>query len=84
MGAMAIKAVSEENITVSPNPTHTSFSINNEGLAKVEMYDLNGNLVLNTTVIGREAISVSKLNAGIYFVKIITPTSVVTKRLVVE
>jgi hypothetical protein len=76
--------ISENSFTLYPNPTHTSFSINNEGIAKLAIYDLNENIVLNTTVQAKEVIPVSKLRAGMYIVKIITPTSVVTKRLIVE
>jgi len=76
--------IKNEDLTLFPNPTTSSFSINNEGSAKVEVYNLRSNLVLSTTVNGKEAISVSKLSAGIYVVKIITDGSVVTKRLVVE
>jgi len=82
--ATGFTTLKNEDFTLFPNPTTTGFSINNEGEAKVEIYGLNGNLVLNTLTIGREAIPVSKLTAGMYIVKIITPTKVLTKRLVVE
>ena len=84
MDATAIKAVSEDEITLSPNPTNTTFSINNRGLANLAVYNLQGNLVLQTMVQTKEVIPISYLTAGIYIVKIITGTTAVTKRLVVE
>jgi len=78
------KNLKNDDLILFPNPTITSFSINNEGLSTVEIYSINGKLVVNTTVLGKEAVSVSKLSSGIYAVKIITDGSVVTKRLVVE
>jgi hypothetical protein len=84
MGASNVKTIPEVNIVLSPNPTTSSFSINNEGSAKIDIFGLNGNLVLSTTINGKEAISVSKLSAGIYTVKIITDGGVVTKQLIIE
>jgi len=76
--------VKNDDLTLFPNPATSNFCINNKGSAKVEIYGLNGNLVLSTMVMDKEAISISKLSAGIYAVKIITDGSVVTKRLVIE
>jgi hypothetical protein len=84
MGAMAFKEVPDEGIEIFPNPAHSSFSINNEDIAKLAIYDLNGNLVLNTTIQEKEPIPISKLTSGMYIVKILTGTTVVSKRLMVE
>jgi len=74
----------KENLCLFPNPANTSFSINNEGMADIAIYDLTGKQVVNNTVMGSEAVSVSKLSAGLYIVKIITSNTVVTRCLLVE
>ena len=73
-----------DDFTLFPNPATSSFSIDNEGLAKVILYNINGKEVLNTSVNSKEPIPISMLSTGLYFPRIITATQVVTKRLVVQ
>jgi hypothetical protein len=81
---MGFETLKKDDFTIYPNPTQTNFTINTEGLAKLAIYDLKGSLLISTMVEGKEAVSVSKLPAGIYFVKIITAYSIVTKQLVIK
>ena len=80
----AVGVINKDNITIFPNPTKTSFSINNEGLAQIDVYSLGGALVLSTKVSGKESVSISRLSAGTYIVKITTPKGVSSQNLVVE
>lgn len=61
-----------ENILLYPNPTSTFFTLsvtNNLTLKKVEVYNLVGKRVLNTT---SETLDVSSLTSGVYFARITT------------
>jgi len=80
----AVGVINTDNITIFPNPTKTSFSINNEGLAQIEVYSLGGTLALSTKVFGKESVSISSLLAGTYIVKITTSKGVSSQNLVVE
>jgi len=80
----AVEVVNTDNISIFPNPTKTSFSINNEGLAQIDVYSLGGALVLSTKVSGKESVSISRLSAGTYIVKITTSKGVSSQNLVVE
>jgi len=79
-----ISELDNDNIFVYPNPASSSFSINNEDEASVEIYTSNSQLVLKTNVLCKESISLKDIPAGIYYVKIITNKTVVTRRLLVE
>jgi len=73
-----------ENLTIYPNPTSSSFVITNEGVATVEIYSSNGMLVKSTTISGKESISVVGLSAGVYVVKVIKDTTAKVQNLIVQ
>ena len=77
--------VSNETLALYPNPATTSFGINNEGLATVELYSIQGTLVLSKKIMGKEAVSVSNLSAGEYVVKITTASGEVkSQKLLIQ
>jgi endoglucanase len=79
-----VAELDKDNIFVYPNPATSSFTINNVNEASVEVYSSTSQLVLKTTVIGKESISLKDISAGLYYVKIISNKAVVTKSLIVE
>lgn len=74
-----------ENISMYPNPTKKEFII--AGLqenTQLEIYNLNGQLVLKQSNYKGESIDVSNLASSVYFVKISNTKGTIVKRLVRE
>jgi len=78
-----INGVDAQLLTVYPNPATSYFSVNTDQESRIELYDVNSQLLQTTIVQGKETISLS-VKSGMYFVKIINKNGVVTKTLIVE
>lgn len=76
--------VNNEDISLYPNPAKTYFAVNTDDNAQVEVYTINGQLVLNKQITGKENIPISRLSAGLYIVKIKTANTVEIRNLIVE
>ncbi|HEX7413769.1 MAG TPA: T9SS type A sorting domain-containing protein [Bacteroidia bacterium] len=77
---------SKDGVSIYPNPNTGSFHIDYTGIsgeAVVNVYDINGKLVLSQTMNGKTTIDASSLNDGIYNVNITNSDGVVNKRIVV-
>jgi glucose/arabinose dehydrogenase len=62
-------------VNIAPNPTRTSFNITlEEDSAQLEIFNINGQQVLQKYVNKDEAIEVSHLAEGLYIVKIKSPS----------
>ena len=73
----------ETKVNVYPNPTNDRLYIETEGeINNVVIYDVYGRQ--QTTVNGQQSLSIdlSKLNAGIYFIKINTEEGNIVKRII--
>ncbi len=86
---IAIKSDKNTDISVDiyPNPSKDSFviDVNGEVSAKysIVVYDMQGRSVVNTEVSGNKCvISLSNCVSGIYFVKISSENSIITKKIV--
>ena len=55
---------------ISPNPTSDFFVIEKEGNFGIEIWDAIGRFIFSENKNGKERIDISKLNPGVYFVKI--------------
>lgn len=76
-----------EAIKIYPNPTQDFISIDNaENLvAKADIYNVSGKLVLSTSLMGSEKINVQNLPAGNYILKLLDQNSkVVSTNLLVK
>jgi len=74
------------SFNIFPNPTTGTFTIQGDGLQRLEIYDVQGRILFEQNAEGRKqnVINVSHLQAGIYFVKIYSENNVaVTKQLVI-
>ena len=71
-----------KEIMVYPNPTHNYIKINipNNTIFSTDIYNSTGQLVSITS--NQDYLNISKLNSGIYFVKIKYNNTVVTKKIV--
>jgi len=76
---------SNEQITIYPNPNNGSFVIESSNATKqtMQVYDVNGKMVLSQTINGKTTIDASSLNEGVYNISIISSEGVVNKRLVI-
>ncbi|MES2679237.1 MAG: LamG-like jellyroll fold domain-containing protein [Bacteroidota bacterium] len=72
------------HIGVSPNPTNGPFSISGiDPFSRLEIYDALGNLVYKTLAkTEKTEINLSEQAKGIYFIKIINGTGLVTRKIV--
>ena len=76
----------ENSLVIYPNPTSSSFHIDYTGItgeAVVNIYDVNGKLVLSQGMNGKTVIDISNLSEGIYNVNISNSEGVINKRLVI-
>ncbi len=81
-----IEQYNENNrANIYPNPNNGSFVIETNGDTKqtMQLYDVNGKLVLSQTVNGKTTIDASALNEGVYNLSIISSEGVTNKRLVI-
>jgi len=78
-------ASSNHPIKIYPTPAQNNFTIDVADNQKqtINVFDLNGNLVLSQTINGTTNIDASNFNAGIYNISIIGSTGVTNKRLVI-
>ena len=72
-------------ILVYPNPTNGVFVIETNSTEKqiVQVFDVNGKLVITQTINGTTSIDASNLNEGVYNMTIIGNEGVANKRLVI-
>jgi PKD repeat protein len=84
-------ANSKEQVIIYPNPNNGSFVIEpipsltlpqGKGIL-MQVYDVNGKLVLSQTINGKTSIDASSLNEGIYNISLQSNEGVVNKRLVI-
>ncbi len=82
---LSVDDLQQKNFSLYPNPARNSLTISseNEGISKVEIYNVLGQRVMDNTYASNltETINISSLNTGMYLVKINNTTA---KRLVVK
>ena len=69
----------EETVTIYPNPTNGMVNIDGYEIIEVKVYNVLGQLVKETK---ENVIDLSAQEAGIYILKVITPSGVITKQIV--
>ncbi len=83
---LATRAYQKDEFKLYPNPTSGIFSVLGEGtqqLKKIEIYDLNGQLLKRIKPQENSKIKVN-FQTGLYFVKIYTDNAVQTRKLIVH
>lgn len=83
-GPLSTESFDQTSVSMYPNPANDFVNIQIEGVAKVEIYSLLGQKVLDQNINDTEMISISNLNSGVYLVKISQNGNTVTKRLIVK
>ena len=76
---------SNNHVNIYPNPNNGSFVIepNSNTIQTIQMYDVNGKIVLSQTITGKTNIDASSLNEGVYNISLISNEGVVNKRVVI-
>jgi|SRR5690625_538930 len=94
--AMGSETLSVKNhilsgFTVYPNPATNQVNLELEKTGEqvdVEVFDINGRRVLNTNYTGNanfnERLDISKLNNGVYFIKVMTDGKIATEKLIIK
>lgn len=85
--AGTITGINENKIaanSIYPNPATTSFTVTTEVPVIVQVFSVNGSLVLSTKILGNEVIPIVNMPAGLYFVKISTGNTFNVQGLVVK
>ena len=73
------------NISIYPNPNNGTFVIESSSVTKqtIQVYDVNGKIVLSQPINGKTNIDASILNEGVYNISIVSNGCVVNKRIVI-
>lgn len=75
----AIDGVNEANVVLFPNPTSDMVNVQAEGLKSVQVYDMSGRVVLNST---NSSIDMSQMANGVYMFRVSTESGVSTLKVV--
>ncbi len=76
----------QDGITITPNPTSTSFTISGvDNILSVKIMNSVGMEVSRTSLVvsGKLEVDVSELPAGVYFVQVRTPAGIISKPVVI-
>ena len=84
-GISQISGLNNANISIYPNPNNGSFVVEPSNATKktMQVYDVNGKLVLSQTINGKTNIDASTLNEGVYTISLINNEGVVNKKLII-
>jgi hypothetical protein len=79
------QASNQNQLLIYPNPAQNNFTIqtNNADKHTLQLFDINGKLVLSQTINGTSNINTANLPAGVYNLSLQNPNQVVNKRLVI-
>lgn len=79
----SVRTTSFSNITLYPNPVNDKLSIDLDEVAILEVIDMQGKVLLQTSVeTGLNGIDFSSFNQGIYIVRISNQNKVYTQRII--
>jgi hypothetical protein len=88
-GSRNVEENTMNNIQVHPNPVQDKINIslgaNNEHIKKIQVVDLSGRVILQTTVTNQSHLMIpaGKLNAGVYMIKMYGD-KVITRKIIIE
>jgi hypothetical protein len=77
--AHGVSSNESETVSVYPNPVRDRVSVKGENIQSVEVFNLVGQKILTTE---ETSIDLSDLNEGVYFLRVVSPSGTVTKRIV--
>nr|NQU91071.1 T9SS type A sorting domain-containing protein [Bacteroidota bacterium] len=72
-------------MTIFPNPATDIINIFADGLSEIFIYNQTGQLMLNRQVDGDNTkLEVHNLEAGVYFIKIVTVSGIINEKLIMK
>jgi sugar lactone lactonase YvrE len=79
------QVANSNEVNIYPNPNNGSFVIEPSSATKqtMQMYDVNGKIVLSQTINGKTNIDANSLNEGVYNISISSNEGTVNKRIVI-
>lgn len=77
--AHGVSSNESETVSVYPNPVRDRLFVKGENIQSVEVFNLVGQKILTTE---ETSIDLSDLNEGVYFLRVVSPSGTVTKRIV--
>ena len=77
-----IAEVESNEVVIYPNPTKGRVRVAAEGVTRIEVYNVNGQLV--NTVSGSTEVDLSKLPAGVYTMRVRTHRTTFVRRVIKE
>jgi hypothetical protein len=79
------KLLSGNELNIYPNPSNGNFIIEPSSATKqtMQVYDVNGKLVLSQTIKGKTSIDCTPLNEGVYNISIISTEGIINNKLVI-
>jgi len=80
----SINSIFDMKPLLYPNPAKESFYINSEGVSVIEIYALNGTLIMSKSINGKESIATNNLPTGMYIVKISNKNILNTERIIIK
>ena len=83
-GIKANSANAANQFTIYPNPNNGNFYVQTNSTDKhtMQVYDVNGNLILTQVINGNTTINLESLNEGVYNISIIGNATVTNKKLI--
>lgn len=81
---LGVQDFQEATLSLYPNPTQDIISINTDiqNITDIEIFDLLGKSVFTTKDVSTNVIDVSYFNAGVYFMKLSTPSNSVVSKFI--
>jgi len=78
-------SITNEDVVIYPNPSTGNFVVETNSDAKqiVQLYDINGKVVLTQTIMGKTTVDAGNLSQGVYNLSIISSEGVINKRVVI-
>jgi hypothetical protein len=80
--AVSVEEDTIDSINIFPNPVEDILTVqtnNNFGLVRYEIFDINGRVTLGQTLLNNQ-VNVSSLSTGIYTIKIVSDSNVVSRK----
>ncbi|HTA63830.1 MAG TPA: T9SS type A sorting domain-containing protein [Bacteroidia bacterium] len=77
--------INKNQFIIYPNPSQGSFVVEpkNNTIQTLQLYDINGKLVLTKIINGKTVIDASILNDGVYNLNIVSADGIINKKLVI-
>ena len=81
--SVGINNARKSSISIYPNPAKNNITVSGQDISKVEIYNLQGQLIKAVFINSNNSINTSDINSGTYYVKVISNRSETIKKLII-